>query len=148
MVALLVHLHGIAKGSRGPRDYRYLMYRSGIILLCRNKGVSYLMVGYYELFLIGKDLVFLFVSGHYDLDAFLEILLSNSFTAGLYGTERSLVYHICKLGSGSSRAGLCDIFKIDVAGHFDILCMYLEDVHTALHIRQLYRHSPVETARS
>ena len=145
MVALFIHLHGIAESSRSPGHYGYLMYWCGVVLLCRHHGMSDLMIGNYELFLVRKDLVLLLVSGKHHLDALLQILLGHPFPACLDGTDGSLIYHIGKLCSGSSGTGLGDGLKVDVAHHLDVLGMYLEYVHTSLHIGKLNGHTPVET---
>ena len=124
------------------------MNRCGFCLFCGNQCMADFMISYNKFFLIGKNPVLLLISGDNYFNTLLKISLCSKFSTVTDCTERSLIYNIGKLCTGSSCCSLGNLIKTDGVCNFNLLGMNFKDILSSLQIRKLYRNTSVKTTRS
>ena len=124
------------------------MHRGTVALTCCHQCVSHLMIRDDALLVDGNCSILSLVSGNDNLHALLKICLSHKCTALTDCPQCAFIDDIgelCTAGTGSCAS---DGVKVNITSKLYILCMNLQDCHTALQIWKLYRDPPVKTARS
>ena len=107
--------------------------------------MAYLMVGYDTPLFAAHYPVLLLFSDKDDLNGIQHILLRNHFPAALYGIDRCLVDHICKVGAhGSAR---CKGYRVEIHGlvYLNLSGVNLKGLYTSLKIGLFHYDSSVET---
>ena len=107
-----------------------------------------LVVGDNLLLLIRQNCVLLLVSCDNYLNTLLKISLGHIPPAFPHCSERCFINNIGKLGTGCSGRHTCNRCKVNALIQFHFSRMDFQDLFTAFQVRQLYRNTPVETARS
>ena len=121
------------------------MNRSRIRLFRRHKCMSYLMIGYDQLLLIGKHPVFLLITSDNHLNTLLKVSLGSKLPAVTDSTKSCLVYNIGKLCTGSAGCCLGNFIETDTVCDFDLSGMDFQDFLTSFQIRKFYRNTSVKT---
>ena len=85
-----------------------------------------------HLFTVGKDRIFLLVSGNDDLNALFQIRLRSVFPAVTDCTEGSLIYNVRKLCTGCAGCHAGNLVKINIVSHFYAFCVDFQDLFPAL----------------
>ena len=116
MVALF-DLHGVAQCAGGARNDGDLLHGRGICLLCGDKGMAYLVICNYVLFVVGHNSIFLLVAGYDDLDALLKVCLSRKAPSVAHGAQSRFIDDICKLGARCAGGHARDLVKVNVLGY-------------------------------
>ena len=143
---LLLHLHGVPQSAGSPGDDGDLGHRGGVGLEGGDQGVADLVVGHDLPLLVGEDLVLFLVAGDDHLDALLKVGLVDVLPALADSPEGSLVDHVGQLRAGGAGGGPGDGVQVHVVPQLHLLGVDLQDVLTALQVRQLHGHPPVEPA--
>ena len=146
VMLILIHLHGIAKGSAGTGDDGDLGDRCGIGLHSGHQSMADLMVGNDLFFFFRQDRVLLLISGDNDFDGFFQIGLGHELTSVTDRAEGCFVDHVGKLGTGSTDSHTGDRTEINIVSHTNFAGMYFQNIDTSLQIGQLDRDAAVKTA--
>ena len=144
----IIYLHRISKSTGSTWYNRNFVYRCRFCLFSCYQSVSDFMIRYDQFFFIRKNTVFLLISGNYNFNTFFKICLCGKFTSITYCTKRRFIDNIGKFSSGSAGSSLRYIIKTNGICNLDFLCMYLQNLLTALKIRKFYRNSSVKTSRT
>ena len=132
VVIALLHLHGVAESAGGSGNDGDLLHRCGVGLLCRHQGMSDLVVGHNQLFLGGEDRVLLLITGDNHLDGLFQVRLGGELSAVPDCPERSLIDNVGQLRAGGAGGHAGNLREIHVVRNLDLLCVYLQDILTAL----------------
>ena len=146
VVVALVHLHGVAQGTRGPGDDGDLLHRSRVGLLGCHQSVADLVVGHDALFLIRQDGVLFLVACNDHLDALLQVCLGHALAPGPYRPQSGLIDDVGQLGTGGTGSHAGHGVKVHPRGDLYLFGVDLQDLLPALQVRQLHRHPAVKAA--
>src|SRR5699024_6434011 len=115
-----------------PWDNGDLMHRCGMGLHGSNQCVSHFVVSHNKFFLVGKDLVFLLISGDDHLNALLQVCLGGKCSAVTDCPQSRFIHNIGQISSGSSRGCLSNITEVHIIGNLDLSGMNLQDLLSSL----------------
>ena len=113
-----------------------------------HQRMTNLVVRYDTLLIHGNSGILPLISGNDNLYALLQVCLSHIGPALTDCTQRALVDDVGKLRAAGTGGCASNGVKVNVAAHFYILRMNLQNSHTALQIRKLYRNPAIKTARA
>ena len=148
IVDVLIRLvRGITAGT-ACRDDGYSLDVLGLGNRTEYDRVSCLVESGQALFLVGDDTALLLRSYHDLKDGLGNVSLRDLLRVTAGCQESCLVKKVRKIGTCVTGSDLRDLLKIDIVLERLILCVYFQDVRTALDVRTGNRDTTVETSRT
>ena len=139
--------HGVAQGPTARKD-RHLRDRIRLVHRRRDQGVTALVVGGDEAFLVVHQAGPLLGSGDDAVDGLIQDPVVDDLRVLTGGQQGRLVEDVGQISTRESGGALGDLSEIDFLGQGFVRGMDLEDVLAALHVRGFDGDLPVEAARA
>ena len=146
VVVALIHLHGVAQGTRGAGDNGDLLHRGGVVLQGCHQGMADLVVSHDALFVVGQDGILLLIAGNDHLDALFQVGLGHALAACADCPQGCLVDDIGQLRAGSAGGHPGHGIEIHARGQCDLFGVDFQDLLAALEVGQLHGHPAVKAA--
>ena len=137
--------HRVAEGPPARQD-RDLGDRVGVGQRRRHQGVTTLVVGRDEAFLVVHQAGALLRPGHHPVDGLVEGDVVDALLVGAGGEQGRLVEHVGQVGAGEAGGPAGDRLQVDVVSHGLALAVHLQDLQPTLHVGGLDGDLTVEAA--